>query len=52
MKMVNLCAEQIDCENEKTILNFTQHLMSNSKWIRLINKLYNVEYIDKKQNGI
>jgi hypothetical protein len=37
--------EQIDREIEKAISRFSQHLMSNSKWVRLINKL--VENADK-----
>ena len=37
--------EQIDREIEKAISRFSQHLMSNSKWVRLINKL--LENADK-----
>ena len=37
--------EQIDREIEKSISRFSQHLMSNSKWVRLIDKL--VSNIDK-----
>ena len=37
--------EQIDREVEKVISMFSQHLMSNSKWVRLVNKL--VENGDK-----
>ena len=37
--------EQIDREIEKAVSRFSQHLMSNSKWVRLINKL--VENADK-----
>jgi hypothetical protein len=37
--------EQIDQEIEKAISRFSQHLMSNSKWVRLIDKL--VENINK-----
>lgn len=31
--------EQIDREIEKSIARFSEHLMSNAKWLRLINKL-------------
>lgn len=31
--------QQIDREIEKLVTNFTEHLMSNSKWVRLIDKL-------------
>lgn len=31
--------EQIDREIEKSIARFSEHLMSNSKWVRLIDKL-------------
>lgn len=31
--------EQIDREIEKSIFHFSEHLMSNSKWVRLIDKL-------------
>lgn len=31
--------EKLDREIEIAILKFSQHLMSNSKWVRLINKL-------------
>ncbi len=31
--------QQIDREIEKSVTNFTEHLMSNSKWVRLIDKL-------------
>ncbi len=37
--------EQIDREIEKAISKFSQHLMSNSKWVRLIDTL--VENIDE-----
>ena len=37
--------EQIDREIEKAISRFSQHFMSNSKWVRLIDKL--VENNDK-----
>ena len=37
--------EQIDREIDKEVSRFSEHLMSNSKWVRLINKL--VEDIDK-----
>ena len=37
--------EQIELEIDKAISRFSQHLMSNSKWVRLIDKL--VENIDK-----
>lgn len=37
--------EQIDREIERAISKFSEHLMSNSKWVRLIDKL--VENIDK-----
>ena len=37
--------EQIDREIEKAVSRFSQHFMSNSKWVRLINKL--VENADK-----
>ncbi|AUP80906.1 hypothetical protein [Flavivirga eckloniae] len=30
--------QQIDREIEKSVANFTEHLMSNSKWVRLIDK--------------
>ena len=30
---------QIDREIEKAVTRFSEHLMSNSKWVRLINKL-------------
>ncbi len=30
---------QIDREIEKAVLNFSEHLMSNSKWVRLIDAL-------------
>lgn len=36
--------EQSDRELEKAISKFSQHLMSNSKWIRLVDKL--VEHAD------
>lgn len=31
--------EQIDREIEKSVAHFSEHLMSNSKWIRLIDKI-------------
>ncbi|WP_106794703.1 hypothetical protein [Aquimarina sp. Aq78] len=31
--------EQIDREIEKSVARFSEHLMSNSKWARLIDKL-------------
>ncbi|UOQ70688.1 hypothetical protein [Hymenobacter cellulosilyticus] len=37
--------EQVDREIKKALVKFSQHLMSNSKWVRLINKL--VENADK-----
>lgn len=37
--------EQVDREIEIAISKFSEHLMSNSKWVRLINKF--VENIDK-----
>lgn len=37
--------EQLDQEVEKAISRFSQHLMSDSKWVRLIDKF--VENIDK-----
>jgi len=37
--------EQIDREIEKAISRFSQHLMSNSKWVRLVN--YLVENADQ-----
>ena len=36
--------EQVEREVEKAISRFSQHLMSNSKWVRLIDKL--VENVD------
>ena len=39
---------QIDREIEKAVSRFSEHLMSNSKWVRLINKLVdNSEKIKK-----
>jgi hypothetical protein len=37
--------EQVEREIEKAISKFSQHFMSNSKWVRLIDKL--VENVDK-----
>nr|WKN37211.1 hypothetical protein K4G66_00625 [Tunicatimonas sp. TK19036] len=37
--------EQIDREIEKAVSRFSEHLMSNSKWVRLIDRL--VEDADK-----
>ncbi len=37
--------EQIDREIEKAVSAFSQHLMSNSKWVKLIDKF--VDNIDK-----
>ncbi|MDX1830528.1 MAG: hypothetical protein R3342_13390 [Lutibacter sp.] len=31
--------QQIDREIEKSIVRFSEHLMSNSKWVRLIDRL-------------
>ena len=31
--------KQIDREIEKSVAHFSEHLMSNSKWVRLIDKL-------------
>ncbi|NNV56892.1 hypothetical protein [Limnovirga soli] len=33
--------KQVDREIEKAISKFSQHLMSNAKWVRLIDKLAN-----------
>lgn len=42
--------EQIDREIEKAISKFSQHLMSNSKWIHLIETLVkNIEKVKKVQ---
>ncbi len=39
---------QIDREIEKAVIRFSEHLMSNSKWVRLIDKLVdNSEKIKK-----
>ena len=40
--------EQIEREVEKVISRFSQHFMSNSKWVRLIDKLIeNVDTVKK-----
>lgn len=37
--------EQIEREVEKAVSRFSQHVMSNSKWVKLIDKL--IENVDK-----
>ncbi|RZS90573.1 hypothetical protein [Aquimarina brevivitae] len=40
--------EQIDREIEKSIVRFSEHLMSNSKWVRLVDSLVdNLNWIEK-----
>ena len=42
--------EQMDLEIEKAISRFSQHLMSNAKWVRLIDKLIeNIDQVKKVQ---
>lgn len=42
--------EQIDLEIEKAISRFSLHLMSNAKWVRLIDKLIeNIDQVKKVQ---
>jgi hypothetical protein len=44
-KKAKIFDQKIDLEIEKAISRFSQHYMSNSKWVRLIDKF--VENIDK-----
>ncbi|PXY01211.1 hypothetical protein DF185_11235 [Marinifilum breve] len=47
-KKAKLYDAQIDREIEKAVTRFSEHLMSNSKWVRLIDKLVdNAEKIKK-----
>jgi hypothetical protein len=42
--------EQLEREIEKAISRFSQHLMSNSKWLRLVDKLVeNINHVKKIQ---
>ena len=47
-KKVKRYDEQIDREIEKSVAHFSEHLMSNSKWVRLIDRLVdNSDQIEK-----